>query len=226
MPLAKSSVRKNQLVERISEEGYHSVVPCDRCVRLKRVCVRADCSDRCGDCVKGGGGVKCEMSNPTFTDAEWRRLVKSQNSLEEEEEAILAKLLRLRKQKRLLQKRAGDFIARDYKEIAELEELERREAEERDRLEKERVESEQKECEAGPSRAASESNQRAFDVNRQILAATSDNPSLTQMIASTDPSSSVFWDDLDAFLVAETVKSPSPVGGTVEPAGGSPSGSR
>lgn len=72
MPLAKLSVRKNQLVEYISEEGYQSVVPCNRCVCLKRVCIRADCSDRCGDCVKGSGGVKCKMSNPTFTDAEWR----------------------------------------------------------------------------------------------------------------------------------------------------------
>ncbi|KAJ5495611.1 hypothetical protein N7539_000727 [Penicillium diatomitis] len=62
------------------------------------------------------------MSNPSFTDAEWRRL-----------------LARLRKQKRLLQKRAGDFITRDYKEVAELEELERREAKESERLEKERT---------------------------------------------------------------------------------------
>lgn len=71
---------------------------------------------------------------------------------------ILAKLLRLRKQKCLLQKRAGDFIAHNYKEITELEELKRREAEERDRLEKERIESEQKEYKAGPSCTVSESN--------------------------------------------------------------------
>lgn len=193
------------------------------------MCIRADCSERCGGCVKGGGGVRCEMSNPTFSDAEWRRLVQSQNSLEESEEAILqqqelllAKLMRLRKQKRLLKKRAGDFIARDYKEIAELEELERREAEEKDRLEKERVESEQKECEAGPSRAASESNQCAFDANRQILAATSEDPTLTQMIASAGPVSDV---DFDAFFASFPVASASPSGNTVEPAGGSPSGS-
>ena len=80
------------------------------------------------------------MPSPSFTDAEWRRLVKSQNQIEEEEEAILAKLLRLRKQKRLLQKRASDFIARDFKEVAELEELERREVKERERLKKERLE--------------------------------------------------------------------------------------
>ncbi|KAI2786724.1 hypothetical protein POX_g09116 [Penicillium oxalicum] len=137
---SKASVRKNALTRCIEDEGFQSVIPCERCVRLKRVCIRADCSDRCGDCVRAGGGVKCMMPSPSFTDAEWRRLVKSQNQIEEEEEAILAKLLRLRKQKRLLQKRAGDFIARDFKEVAELEELERREVEERERLEKERLE--------------------------------------------------------------------------------------
>lgn len=40
---------------------------------------------------------------------------------------------------RLLESRAGDFIARDYKEIAKLEDLERREREELSRLEKERI---------------------------------------------------------------------------------------
>ncbi|KAJ5379172.1 hypothetical protein N7509_012291 [Penicillium cosmopolitanum] len=76
----------------------------------------------------------------------------SQTSLENEEEKILlaqqemlAKLAHLQKQKRLLKKRAGNFIARDYKEIAELEELERRKAEELQRLEDERLESERKE---------------------------------------------------------------------------------
>lgn len=233
---SNSSVRKNKLSARIEEEGYHSVVPCDRCVRLNRICVRADCSDRCSDCVKGGGGVKCIMSNPTFTDAEWRRLVKSQNSLEAEEERILAeqeqmlaKLMRLRKQKRLLRKRAGDFIARDYKEIAELEELERREAEELARIEKERVDTEKQKSEAESARAASEVPQSAaVDDPNRILAATSDGPSLTQMMASVDPLSPVDWGniDFDAFFPSAAEASSSPSGNTVEPAGGSPSGSK
>jgi hypothetical protein len=71
----------------------------------------------------------------------------------------------LDRHKALLRDCAGDFIACDYKEIAELEELKRREAKEKDCLEKECVKSEQKECEAGPSRAVSESNQCIFDEN-------------------------------------------------------------
>jgi hypothetical protein len=57
----------------------------------------------------------------------------------------MAKVMRLERYEALLRSRAGDFIARDYKEIAELEELERREKEEFERLERERLESKQKE---------------------------------------------------------------------------------
>lgn len=70
---------------------------------------------------------------------------------------MLAKLARLRKQKRLLQKRASNFIARDFKEVAELEELEYREVEERERLEKERLKQE---------RLESEQNERATESTR------------------------------------------------------------
>ena len=148
--------------------------------------------------------------------------MKFQSSLEAEEEEALAKVLRLRKQKRLLQKRAHDFIAREYKEIAELEELERREVEERERLEKERVASEQKDREAESARAANEVPQSAVTVDNRVLAATSEDPTLTQLL--NDPSFS--WADLDPSWLGEAAGSPSPVGGTVEPAGGSPPGSR
>lgn len=50
-----------------------------------------------------------------------------QNSLEEEEEVALTKLLYLQKHKQLLQKCAGNFIAYDMKEIKELEDLEEKE---------------------------------------------------------------------------------------------------
>ena len=85
------------------------------------------------------------MPKESFTDTEWRRLLQFQSSLDDEEEEVLAKLLRLRKQKKLLKKRAGDFLARECQDIAELEELERREKEELARIEKGRVDTE---CEA------------------------------------------------------------------------------
>jgi hypothetical protein len=67
---SKASVRKNALTRRIEDKGFRSAIPCKRYVRLKRVCIRADYSDRYSDCVCGSGGVKCTILNPTFTNAE------------------------------------------------------------------------------------------------------------------------------------------------------------
>jgi hypothetical protein len=78
-----------------------------------------------------------------------------------------------------LQKRAGDFITRDFKEVAELEELERREVEERERLKKERLESEQKDREVESARAANEFSRSAITVDDRILTATLEDPTLT-----------------------------------------------
>lgn len=199
LTMPSSSVRKSKLYQRIEDEGFQAVFPCERCIRLHRSCIKSENSGRCSECVKANG-ASCKMPEPSFSDAEWKRLVKAQNTIEEEEEVILAKLLRLRKQKRLLQKRAGDFIARDIKEIEELEELERQEQKEREAQEKLRHQ----------ETAVSCSGASASNGDVQLAAVSGLDPSLTQLMD--DPS---FWVNFD----------PS-AGGTVEPAGGSPSNSR
>ena len=87
--------------------------------------------------------------------------MKAQNSLEEEEEVVLVKLLHLQKQKWLLQKCAGDFITCDIKEIKELEELE------------------EKEYNACEEQEALQKQQEKAAAEMQQLAAVSENPSLT-----------------------------------------------
>ena len=87
--------------------------------------------------------------------------MKAQNSLEEEEEVALAKLLCLWKQKWLLQKHAGDFITHNIKEIKELEELE------------------EKEHNACEEQEALQKQQEKAAVEIQQLAAISEDPSLT-----------------------------------------------
>ena len=173
------------------------------------------------------------MPTQSFTDTEWRHLLKSQTALRKQEEELLdaqaeiiAKLMRIRKQDKLLRKRAGDFIARECEEISELEDLKRREKDELERLEKERVEQAQHNDREAESSAAAEHNNAALLANGQVIAATSEDPTLTQMIASADPNFSLLDGvDFDAFLrsVPQGVSSPS--GSTVQPAGGSPSGS-
>jgi hypothetical protein len=134
---SKSSIKKNRLVARIEQEGFEMVVPCTRCANLKKVCIKSEGSDRCSNCASCPG-VKCVESKATFSDREWRRIVAFQDQLRAQEVAVqdqiaelLARQRRIRAQENLLRKRAGDFIARDIKEIEELEELERLEEEEK-----------------------------------------------------------------------------------------------
>lgn len=119
------------------------VFPCTHCVRLHKKCVKSDNSVQCSECVRADGR-KCVELKPSYTEAEWNRLIQAQEKLREEEEIAMAKILRLRKQQRLLQKRAGDFIVRDIKEIEELEKLEEQE-------QRERVDASQSSCGAGGS---------------------------------------------------------------------------
>ena len=116
---------QDKLHNRIAAQGFHSVIPCNNCVRLYKICIKSELSARYSECVRGGGKVKCTMSRPTYTDADWRKLVKMQQDIASQRKKALAQVMRLEQQEALLRERAGDFIARDYKEIAELEELER-----------------------------------------------------------------------------------------------------
>jgi hypothetical protein len=73
-------------------------------------------------------------SKPSFTNVEWRRLVQAQDSIKEEEEKLLAKLMCLRKQEHLLRHHANEFLAHDFKEVEELERLEEQERFEKEQL--------------------------------------------------------------------------------------------
>ncbi|KAJ5721156.1 uncharacterized protein N7483_009090 [Penicillium malachiteum] len=138
--MSSSGVSSRKLHQLIEDEGFKSFLPCVRCTRLRHACIRSDRSKSCSCCVRAGRGIKCEMPERTFTDSEWRRLVRAQDEVAEKCREALAAVMRLDRQEALLKKYAGDFIARKYDEVAQLEELERREKEEIERLEKERVE--------------------------------------------------------------------------------------
>jgi hypothetical protein len=68
------------------------------------------------------GSYKYKETPLPFATA-WSQLISAQRSLEDEEKATLAKLLRFRKQKKLLSRHAGDFLQRDILEIKELKRL-------------------------------------------------------------------------------------------------------
>ncbi|KAK2730646.1 hypothetical protein FQN57_004251 [Myotisia sp. PD_48] len=95
-------------------------VPCTRCTRLKKNCIKSEKdSSRCLDCVKAGGGVRC-VEAQLSEDIRFDKLIESRNQLEEEEESlseqaelILARLSRVRKQKRLMHKQAASYLQRE-----------------------------------------------------------------------------------------------------------------
>lgn len=60
----------------------------------------------------------------------------------------------------------------------------------------------------------------------QQLAATAENPDFDRILSEIDQMPAAFWDVPDASFFGASGGSSSPVGGIVEPAGGSPSGSR
>jgi hypothetical protein len=108
----------------------------------------------------------------------------------------MAKVLRLQKQQQFLKDRSGRMLNHDSDVMAQLDEEDPPTAEDLAELD----------------RLADEHDVRA-------LVATSENPTLTQMLEM-HPLSPSFWGDLD---VSGLGGSPSPfAGGTVEPAGGSP----
>ena len=109
---SKSQVNRLGLAKLIFETGFE-MDPCSLCSRRGLKCVVSDHSSRCAECVKSGRSCDVKMFSPVAI----QRLLQDDARLEEEEEAALAKLLRVRKQRRLLRTRAGRMIARNSAEL-------------------------------------------------------------------------------------------------------------
>jgi hypothetical protein len=72
------------------------VSPCVHCAHLGKKCIKSKGSDYYSKCVKKGRTHYIE-SKPSFTNIEWRCLVQAQDSIKEEEEKLLTKLMHLQK---------------------------------------------------------------------------------------------------------------------------------
>jgi hypothetical protein len=53
------------------------------------VCIKSGSDDKCNYCICGGGSVKYVMSRPSYSDAEWRKLIKIQADIAEQRYATL-----------------------------------------------------------------------------------------------------------------------------------------
>ncbi|OAF56554.1 hypothetical protein VC83_07319 [Pseudogymnoascus destructans] len=132
---------RNDLVRRIKNHGYElpEMDSCSNCVRRNVTCVSSpNDSRRCAECVRRNLKEKCDCMGPEHPD--WVKLEREEDRLDREEEETLSKLLRLRKQKRLIRTRGKDMLRRGLKTLDELdaaEEAERVAAEKRDAVEAE-----------------------------------------------------------------------------------------
>ena len=130
---SKSNIRKDNLINRIEQSGITLVFPCFRCAQQNKICIKSEISKRCNECVRSG---RCKCVDMASSDLAWKKLLRAQEKIEADDdklnaelEALLAKRARLHKQRKLLRKRAGEFIQTDIKDVEELEKLEQAEEE-------------------------------------------------------------------------------------------------
>lgn len=116
---ARKLQERNDLVRRILNHGYElpEMDSCSNCVRRNVTCISSPSDSRkCAECVRRR--LKCDCVGPEHPD--WVKLEREEERLDREEEETLAKLLRLRKQKRLIRTRGKDMLRRGLKTLDEL----------------------------------------------------------------------------------------------------------
>lgn len=169
--LLKKSERL-KLARKIESLGLE-MSPCSRCKKQNRKCVvDPEQSTRCAECIR----QKCscdalqddwERNVPRMSD--WDAIEKQKALLEEQEEEAMAKILRLRKQKKFLVRREAEMSRRGLKFLDELDA-----AEEKERVEKEALEAAA--SSAAPADASAATVDPPFD------------PVLAAALAAYDPS--------------------------------------
>ncbi|OQE16982.1 hypothetical protein PENSTE_c022G01624 [Penicillium steckii] len=211
MPTDNATHKKNRLRQYndIIQNGVVVESPCEYYFSRGLDCVIDLKSRNCTECTRRGR--KC--SQRFHSNREWDRLERKHQKLandlkdakkrwlkySQKMQTEMSTILRLETQQKWLRKRNDRMRAHNSSVLKQL----------------------NKDNPLGPKDLA-ELDRLADAENARILAATSEDPTLTQIIADADPASSSFWDGLDVSLLGD----PSGSNGTVEPAGGSPSGSR
>jgi hypothetical protein len=114
--LRSSTVRRVLRSERIASSGFITMRPCDFCTSRGVLCIVSDESEHCAQCLRSNR--QCELAPPY---RELERLDKVEERLMKEIAEADAKSLRLRKQRRLVQKKRQALSAREDQNIRELE---------------------------------------------------------------------------------------------------------
>jgi uncharacterized protein YdcH (DUF465 family) len=217
MPVDNATRKRNRLAQYnlILQNGVVADNPCEYCSSRCIDCVMDSKSRNCAECTRRGRRCVRKL----HSDEEWQRVLRESAKLDAEIEAVekqqmqlMAKMLRLRKQKQLFKNRSGRMLNHDSFTMEQLDAEDPLNAED-----------------------LAELDRLADERDTQILAATSENPTLTQMFGPLSPSTlegmdlSFLAGDSSGFgtsLPPVAQESVSPLGNTSGRAGGSPSGSR
>ena len=200
MPVDSATRKQNRLAQyrSILTNGSVAEHPCEYCFSHGISCMADPKYRNCAECTRRGR--KC--AKRFHSETEWQKVLREQQRIDEElaqaekqQVDIMMKIIRLRKQRQFLRSRNDRMLDHDSALMEQLD------------------------AEDPPSAEdLAELDRLADEHDAQALAATSENPTLTQVFGPLSPS---VLEGMDlSFLVGGSS------GGTVEPAGGSPSGSR
>jgi hypothetical protein len=118
MPRRISTVqRRNLFADSILQFGFIVMRPCSYCVSRDYLCVMSDKSEHCEQCVRKHR--HCELAPPA--DGVVERLTVQSLRLQEEALAAEAKAIRLRKQRRIVQKKLRDLGDKEMQNILKME---------------------------------------------------------------------------------------------------------
>jgi len=118
---ARKSLERIALALRIDRSiGAEEMAPCDYCQRHRRRCVvDSSVSTRCSECVRHKLN-RCNYTSKLPSMNDWSSLDRQRQKLRNEEEEAMAKILRLRKQQRLLDDREKEMVRRGCETLDEL----------------------------------------------------------------------------------------------------------
>jgi len=173
---SRKTKEREDLYTRILKNGFE-MDSCSNCVRRNRTCISSTDSRKCAECVRRK--LSCDQMGPSHPD--WVKLEREEERLDREEEETLVKLMRLRKQKKMLRSRGKEMLRRGLKTLDELDAAEEEEREENERGEQRR------EAEALPIPDT--------DVSSDPFSDLSLDPALAAALSDFDPANP-FWASL------------------------------
>jgi hypothetical protein len=136
MPADSARKKREQcaLADRIDRVGIE-MLQCSFCEKNGKTCIVSSAnSRRCSECIRVG--KKCDVDGPSVGD--WKSLEDAETRLDAETEKaeaamteVMARLTRLRKQRKFLKRRGAEMLRRGLKSMDELEEVEEKERKEK-----------------------------------------------------------------------------------------------